>query len=273
MTRYRTIVADPPWEISEPHPVIGTVPYATMPLDAIRALPVKALANNRDADTHLYLWATSHHLFDARSVAEAWGFHYVATLVWCKPERGAGMGCAFTSNVEFILYCRRGGFVSVDTREPRTDIAAITGRIGIIAKKAGFSGRQLGRLVGATSNPNGNIGMWWVTANPKRCAIPKPQHWELLKSAIPELGELDADVARYNAAKGMDRKPATPLSARVNTRWFTWPRGRHSEKPAAFYDMVEQVSPGPYLELFARRQRLGWDTWGDEALEHVEMGL
>ena len=25
-------------------------------------------------------------------------------------------------------------------------------------------------------------------------------------------------------------------------------------------------------ELFARRQRLGWDTWGDEALNHVDLG-
>ena len=40
------------------------------------------------------------------------------------------------------------------------------------------------------------------------------------------------------------------------------PRGAHSAKPAAFYDRVEQVSPGPYLELFARQPRLGWDSWG-----------
>jgi N6-adenosine-specific RNA methylase IME4 len=46
----------------------------------------------------------------------------------------------------------------------------------------------------------------------------------------------------------------------------------HSAKPEAFYDLVESVSPGPYLELFARRQRLGWDTWGNEALEHVDLG-
>ena len=45
----------------------------------------------------------------------------------------------------------------------------------------------------------------------------------------------------------------------------------HSSKPEAFLDLVEQVSPGPYLELFARRQRLGWDTWGNEALEHVSL--
>lgn len=54
--------------------------------------------------------------------------------------------------------------------------------------------------------------------------------------------------------------------------WYRWPRGAHSAKPEAFYDLVEQVSPGPYLELFARRQRLGWDTYGDQALQHVELG-
>jgi N6-adenosine-specific RNA methylase IME4 len=47
--------------------------------------------------------------------------------------------------------------------------------------------------------------------------------------------------------------------------------GKHSTKPDAFADLIEQVSAGPYLELFARRQRLGWDTWGDEALNHVEL--
>lgn len=36
----------------------------------------------------------------------------------------------------------------------------------------------------------------------------------------------------------------------------------HSRKPAAFGDLVERVSPGPYLELFARAPRLGWDAWG-----------
>ena len=42
-----------------------------------------------------------------------------------------------------------------------------------------------------------------------------------------------------------------------------WPRIKaHSVKPAAFFDMVERVSPGPYVELFARQPRLGWDHWG-----------
>ena len=43
-----------------------------------------------------------------------------------------------------------------------------------------------------------------------------------------------------------------------------WKRGRHSAKPEAFQDMVETVSPGPRLELFARRERPGWTVWGNE---------
>ena len=79
------------------------------------------------------------------------------------------------------------------------------------------------------------------------------------------------------------RRGSAPAKRRVQRQWFTWPRPEtsvgygerktvtHSKKPEAFLDLVEQTSPGPYLELFARRQRLGWDTWGNEALEHVEV--
>lgn len=46
--------------------------------------------------------------------------------------------------------------------------------------------------------------------------------------------------------------------------WFNWPRGRHSEKPQEFFDLVERVSPGPYLEMFARTARPNWSAWGNE---------
>jgi N6-adenosine-specific RNA methylase IME4 len=45
----------------------------------------------------------------------------------------------------------------------------------------------------------------------------------------------------------------------------------HSAKPDAFLDHVEAWSPGPYLELFARRARFGWDYWGDESLGTAEL--
>ena len=67
------------------------------------------------------------------------------------------------------------------------------------------------------------------------------------------------------------RRGTLKASERMPSSWFTWPRSDHSAKPDAFLDMVERVSPAPRLEMFARRQRLGWDTWGNEALEHVEV--
>lgn len=40
--------------------------------------------------------------------------------------------------------------------------------------------------------------------------------------------------------------------------------GQHSEKPDAFYDLVERLYPGPRCELFARRAREGWEGYGLE---------
>jgi len=45
---------------------------------------------------------------------------------------------------------------------------------------------------------------------------------------------------------------------------FFAPRTRHSAKPEQSYSLIEQVSPGPRLELFARSGREGWDAWGNE---------
>ncbi len=41
----------------------------------------------------------------------------------------------------------------------------------------------------------------------------------------------------------------------------------HSRKPDEIYDVIESCSPGPYLELFARFRRTGWDQWGNEDVE------
>jgi N6-adenosine-specific RNA methylase IME4 len=56
-------------------------------------------------------------------------------------------------------------------------------------------------------------------------------------------------------------KPVTPDDKPLST-WYQWPRGAHSAKPAAFLHLIEQVSPGPYVELFSRNPHLGWDSWG-----------
>lgn len=45
---------------------------------------------------------------------------------------------------------------------------------------------------------------------------------------------------------------------------FRAPVGRHSEKPERFFEIVEELFDGPYVELFARRHRAGWKCLGNE---------
>lgn len=44
------------------------------------------------------------------------------------------------------------------------------------------------------------------------------------------------------------------------------PRGEHSAKPEEMRTMIERVSYGPFLELFARTTAPGWDSWGNEII-------
>jgi N6-adenosine-specific RNA methylase IME4 len=115
---YHTIVADPPWQYGKwgkcsvkglfwgrPANVDTPLPYPTMTVPEIRALPVSSLA---DTDCDLYLWTTQHYLPDAFTVLDAWGFRYCQTLTWCKAPRGTGQGGLFTPTTEFILLGRKG---------------------------------------------------------------------------------------------------------------------------------------------------------------------
>ncbi len=179
--KYRTIVADPPWQYGKfnnsPQPrkafrggPARPLPYPALSVDEICALPVANLAED---DAHLYLWTTGRYLPHAFRVVSAWGFTYAQPLVWCKAPGPLGLGGAFASTTEFVLFARRG---------------------------------------------------------------------------------------------------MLPHARRISSTWFLWKRqNHHSQKPEAFIDMVEQVSPGPYVELFARRHRLGWDVWGNESANTAEL--
>ena len=54
---------------------------------------------------------------------------------------------------------------------------------------------------------------------------------------------------------------------RTQVNYLSTRKREHSRKPDEFYDIVESCSPGPYLELFARHKRVGWDQWGNEDVE------
>jgi len=62
-----------------------------------------------------------------------------------------------------------------------------------------------------------------------------------------------------------------PIQFRGQGSWFYAPLQDHSHKPEEQYAIIERCSPGPYLELFARRRQAGWDVWGNEMESDVEL--
>lgn len=80
---FQVVVADPPWQ----YDTGSSLPYPTMPLDDIKAVPVREIA---DENAILWLWTTNAHLPVAFDVVTAWGFEYKALLTWVKDRMGTG---------------------------------------------------------------------------------------------------------------------------------------------------------------------------------------
>ena len=57
--------------------------------------------------------------------------------------------------------------------------------------------------------------------------------------------------------------------ARSQVNMIETRKREHSRKPDEQYQLIEQCSPGPYLELFARYAQPGWTAWGNEASQDV----
>ncbi len=56
----------------------------------------------------------------------------------------------------------------------------------------------------------------------------------------------------------------TLAPGRRQVNLFKTRKEEHSRKPDELYSIIEDCSPGPFLELFARGRRNGWTQWGDE---------
>lgn len=124
---YRTIVADPPWEVDMEggsfesrkngnwdREKVSALPYAQMTLDQISGLRIPSAR-----DAHLYVWTINKYIEQTYSIARAWGFCPSALLTWIKQPMGLGLGGSFCSNTEFILFCRKGNLPTkrkLDTR-------------------------------------------------------------------------------------------------------------------------------------------------------------
>lgn len=123
MTRFPTIVADPPWtyrsrdpfasgswartpdEGERRSPVAASEQYPTLALEDICAIPVESFAAD---DAYLWLWIPAEHFEERahRRVIEAWGFEYRAWRVWGKT--GLGVGYWLRGCHEVLVLATRG---------------------------------------------------------------------------------------------------------------------------------------------------------------------
>lgn len=66
-------------------------------------------------------------------------------------------------------------------------------------------------------------------------------------------------------------KGKLPVRFKGQRSFAMLPRQAHSRKPEEAHLMVMRMSPGPYLDLFARRPFHGWDIWGNEVESDIRM--
>lgn len=225
---YSTIVADPPWPYKD-GPLgdfNGGRLARFLPYSVMELSDIEALPVSSLAApaAHLYLWTTQRFLWEARQVAVSWGWHIAKVLTWCKEPVGHGQGGSFANTTEFLLFGRLP--------------------VGHLIRQARLAaGMSQGELEQVTRGRATRLSKRWEDDD----CYPTATDWERLKSVLPLLA---------------DQPSLAPDPQLCATSWFQWPRAAHSVKPAASCDLIESVSPGPYVELFARQPRLGWDSWG-----------
>lgn len=116
MKKYEIIYVDPPWSYSKYNKAgsgngVASNHYSTMTIDAIKALPVKSIANK---DCCLFLWATMPCLQEALDVIRSWGFTYkTVAFVWVKQNKKIdslfwGLGSWTRANAELCLLATMG---------------------------------------------------------------------------------------------------------------------------------------------------------------------
>lgn len=126
--RYSVIYVDPPWDYDRrSQQQQGAVPYPSLTLEELQALPVPAIAAPNCA---MFLWTTSPKLPTALKLLEAWGFEFKSVFrCWRKvyADGRTCVGLGYWSQVcfEFLLVATRGdGFLKHRGRNESQELAA-----------------------------------------------------------------------------------------------------------------------------------------------------
>jgi N6-adenosine-specific RNA methylase IME4 len=102
---------------------------------------------------------------------------------------------------------------------------------GFTFKTVGFYWVKLNAMAKHEADFFTGLG-YWTRANPEQCLL---------------------------ATRGNPRRRAKNVRRLVVDR-----RREHSRKPDCVRERIESLVDGPYLELFARETKRGWDCWGDQ---------
>jgi N6-adenosine-specific RNA methylase IME4 len=103
---------------------------------------------------------------------------------------------------------------------------------GFEFKTVGFYWVKLNAAAKDSSDYFTGLG-YWTRANPEQCLL---------------------------ATRGRPRRRATNVRRLIVDK-----RREHSRKPDCVRERIERLVFGPYLEIFARETKPGWDCWGDQS--------
>lgn len=145
-----------------------------------------------------------------------------------------------------------------------------------------MSVREIAALpVAALALPDSHLYLW-VTNNYLPAGLEVMAAWDFrYVTMITWAKEGNAGLGQYFRGKtehvlfGVRGQPPYKVNADgkrgQGVTLITAPRGAHSAKPEALRQMIERVSYGPYVELFARRAYPGWSRWGNEVDSTTEL--
>ena len=108
MTKFRTILLDPPWNEQGGGKIKRGADrhYKLMKVEKILDVITDSGMFTPDENCHLYLWVTNNYLPDGIWLIDQLGFKYITCITWVKPSYG--LGRYFRGQTEQLLFARRG---------------------------------------------------------------------------------------------------------------------------------------------------------------------
>lgn len=129
--------------------------------------------------------------------------------------------------------------------------------------------------VGDFADPQGSHCWLWVTNGTLRHGYDVLEAWGFTPRSVFTWVKPRLSLGNYlrlcSEYMIFSTRGKAPVLFKAQPNWGFFPVQNHSHKPEEQYAVIERVSPGPYLELFARRRQPGWDVWGNEIESDIEI--